>query len=85
MADAAAMARANEPVPDMVKQFVVYFYRHIREKNGTSELRDDREDDATTLAPMRARRSPVATIPQRPSGFGSVSTVASVALPPALV
>ena len=31
---------------------------------------------------MRARRSPVATIPQRPSGFGSVSTVASVALPP---
>ena len=34
MADAAAMAKANEPVPDMVKQFVVYFYRHIREKNG---------------------------------------------------
>jgi hypothetical protein len=32
--DAAAMAKANEPVPDMVKQFVVYFYRHIREKNG---------------------------------------------------
>lgn len=28
-----AAARANEPVPDMVKQFVVYFYRHIREKN----------------------------------------------------
>jgi len=25
--------RAAEPVPDMVKQFVVYFYRHIREKN----------------------------------------------------
>lgn len=37
MADAAAMARANEPVPDMVKQFVVYFYRHIREKNGAFE------------------------------------------------
>ena len=34
MADAVAMAKANEPVPDMVKQFVVYFYRHIREKNG---------------------------------------------------
>ena len=33
MGDAAA-ARANEPVPDMVRQFVVYFYRHIREKNG---------------------------------------------------
>mmetsp|Transcript_1553 Transcript_1553/g.6831 ORF Transcript_1553/g.6831 Transcript_1553/m.6831 type:complete len:536 (+) Transcript_1553:206-1813(+) len=32
MGDAAA-ARANEPVPDMVRQFVVYFYRHIREKN----------------------------------------------------
>ena len=34
--DAAALAKANEPVPDMVKQFVVYFYRHIREKNGAS-------------------------------------------------
>ena len=33
MADAAAIAKANEPVPDMVKQFVAYFYRHIREKN----------------------------------------------------
>jgi translation initiation factor 3 subunit L len=33
MADATAIAKANEPVPDMVKQFVVYFYRHIREKN----------------------------------------------------
>ena len=32
--DAIALAKANEPVPDMVKQFVVYFYRHIREKNG---------------------------------------------------
>jgi hypothetical protein len=31
---ATALAKANEPVPDMVKQFVVYFYRHIREKNG---------------------------------------------------
>ena len=27
-------AAAHEPVPDMVKTFVVYFYRHIREKNG---------------------------------------------------
>lgn len=33
MADPSAIAKANEPVPDMVKQFVVYFYRHIREKN----------------------------------------------------
>ena len=33
MADASAIAKANEPVPDMVKQFVAYFYRHIREKN----------------------------------------------------
>ena len=33
MGDAAA-ARANEPVPDMVRQFVVCFCRRIREKNG---------------------------------------------------
>ena len=30
----ARAARATAPVPDMVRQFVVYFYRHIREKNG---------------------------------------------------
>ena len=40
--DAAALAKANEPVPDMVKQFVVYFYRHIREKNGASLAADRR-------------------------------------------
>ena len=33
-----AAARANEPVPDMVKQFVVYFYHHIREKNGACAI-----------------------------------------------
>ena len=66
MADAAAMARANEPVPDMVKQFVVYFYRHIREKNGTSELprrprgrRDDPRADAR--APIARRDDPAKT------------------------
>ncbi|KAK9824526.1 hypothetical protein WJX72_011098 [[Myrmecia] bisecta] len=30
---AGADSRFAEPVPDMVKQFVVYFYRHIRERN----------------------------------------------------
>ena len=66
MADAAAMARANEPVPDMVKQFVVYFYRHIREKNGASELprrprgrRDDPRADAR--APIARRDDPAKT------------------------
>jgi hypothetical protein len=38
----ADLAKANEPVPDMVKQFVVYFYRHIREKNGTPRPRRSR-------------------------------------------
>ena len=33
-----AAARANEPVPDMVKQLVVYFYSHIREKNGACAI-----------------------------------------------
>ena len=48
MGDAAA-ARANEPVPDMVRQFVVYFYRHIREKNG-----------ACIFLPMQPRESAIA-------------------------
>jgi hypothetical protein len=28
------MDHVDDVVPDMVKTFVVYFYRHIREKNG---------------------------------------------------
>jgi hypothetical protein len=55
MADAAAMAKANEPVPDMVKQFVVYFYRHIREKNGTPRPRRSRRVSIAAPRLDRAR------------------------------
>ena len=53
----ADLAKANEPVPDMVKQFVVYFYRHIREKNGTPR-------------PRRSRRVSIARAIARPIDRG---------------
>ena len=70
MADAAAMARANEPVPDMVKQFVVYFYRHIREKNGirTSETtarmtrRPSRRCARADRPSRRSRKDPAGSV-----------------------
>ena len=54
MADAAAMARANEPVPDMVKQFVVYFYRHIRERT----VRVGADGDRASTASFAVREGP---------------------------
>ena len=63
MADAAAMAKANEPVPDMVKQFVVYFYRHIREKNGACRtLRCIATDAEGGAGGLRTQHKPTAPV-----------------------
>jgi hypothetical protein len=35
--DSPLYVAADNVVPDMVKTFVAYFYRHIREKNGTPQ------------------------------------------------
>ena len=71
MADAAAMAKANEPVPDMVKQFVVYFYRHIREKNGACRtLRCIATDAEGGAGGLRTQHKPTAPVQ---SGGGALS------------
>jgi len=61
----ADLAKANEPVPDMVKQFVVYFYRHIREKNGTPRPRRSRR--VSIAAPRLDRARDRSTDRSRPS------------------
>lgn len=72
MADAAAMAKANEPVPDMVKQFVVYFYRHIREKNGARSCpcrrRREKGDGGISLCSILCLTHPLKPPPPPSSG-----------------